>query len=141
MGGQVEYSSVKPYVKYGITPNIITSNETANAVTVMAFTKITTKKVAIKKQIMLGQNSNHLVMIGRYLGYKEITTGIETYKPEKTAAAWVDIYGTGKIAPGLFVGYSANSRASEGATAAYGRAIGVGGRGIKGLCSMIRFYK
>jgi hypothetical protein len=134
VGGQVEYSSVKPYVKYGVTPNILTSNESVNAVTVMAYAKITTKKVAIKTQIVLGQNTNHWVMMGGYLGYKETPTGIETYKPAKTTAAWIDIYGTGKkIVPALFVGYSVNNGASAGATAAYGRAIGVSGRGIKDL--------
>jgi hypothetical protein len=134
VGGQVEYSSVKPYVKYGITPNILTSNESVNAVTVMAYAKITTKKVGIKTQFVLGQNTNHWVMMGGYLGYKETPTGIETYKPAKTTATWIDIYGTGKkIVPGLFVGYSVNNGASAGATAAYGRAIGVSGRGIKDL--------
>jgi hypothetical protein len=134
VGGQVEYSSVKPYVKYGTTPNILTSNESVNAVTVMAYAKITTKKVGVKTQIVLGQNTNHWVMMGGYLGYKETPTGIETYKPAKTTAAWLDIYGTGKkIVPGLFVGYSANNGASAGATAAYGRSIGVSGRGIKDL--------
>jgi hypothetical protein len=134
VGGQVEYSSVKPYVKYGITPNILTSNESVNAVTVMAYAKITTKKVGIKTQFVLGQNTNHWVMMGGYLGYKETPTGIETYKPAKTTAAWIDIYGVGKkVVPGLFVGYSVNNGASAGATAAYGRAIGVSGRGIKDL--------
>lgn len=134
VGGQVEYNAVKPYVKYGVAPLIRTSNETVSAVTAMAYAKITTKKVGIKTQIVLGQNTNHWVMMGGYLGYKATPTGIETYKPAKTTAAWIDIYGTGKkIVPGLFVGYSVNNGASAGATAAYGRAIGVSGRGIKDL--------
>ncbi len=134
MGTQVEYGSVKPYVKYGATPNILLSNENVDAVTVMAYAKITTKPVSIKSQFVLGQNTNHWVMLGGYLGYKAIPTSIETYKPVKTTAAWLEIYGNGKkVVPGIFVGYSKINGAAAGATAAYGRAVGVSGRGIKDL--------
>ena len=134
VGGQMEYGSVKPYVKYEVAPNIRTSNEAINAITFMAYKKITTKKVGIKTQVMLGQNTNHWVMIGGYLGYNVTPTSIETYKPVKTTAAWIDIYGTGKkVVPGIFAGYSVINGATTGATAAYGRAIGVSGRGIKDL--------
>jgi hypothetical protein len=134
VGGQVEYSSVKPYVKYGVAPNILTSNEAVNAVTAMAYAKITTKKVGVKTQFVFGQNTTHWVMMGGYLGYKATPTSVETYKPANTTAAWIDIYGTGKkVVPGFFVGYSINNGASAGATAAYGRAIGISGRGIKDL--------
>ncbi|MBL7702334.1 MAG: hypothetical protein JNM14_08785 [Ferruginibacter sp.] len=133
-GAQIDYSLLKPYVKYGTAPNLKTSDETVSGFTAMAYAKIATKKVGIKTQFVLGQNTSHWVMMGGYYGYKATPASIETYESAKTTAAWIDIYGTGKkIVPGLFVGYSSNNGAKTGATAAYGRAIGITGRGIKDL--------
>lgn len=134
LGAQVDYSLLKPYIKYGTAPNLLISDETVSGFTAMAYAKFTGKKIAVKTQLVLGQNTTHWVMMGGYYGYKTSATSIETYKPAKTTAAWMDIYGTGKkIVPGLFVGYSANNGAKAGATAAYGRAIGMSGRGVKDL--------
>ena len=134
LGAQADYGVVKPYIKYGVAPNILTSEETVSAFTAMAYAKYTAKKIAVKTQFILGQNTNEFVMMGGYYGYKPNANAIETYKPAKTTAAWVDIYGMGKkIVPGLFVGYSKNNGADSSATAAYGRAIGISGRGIKDL--------
>lgn len=132
-GMQVDYSNIMPYVKYGTNPVRI-SKERVQAVTFMAYTKITGKKVGFKAMAVLGQNTTHWVMIGGYYGYKATPSSIETYKPAKTNAFWADVYGTGKkMAPGLFVGYIVNNGASAGATAAYGRMVGVSGRGIKDM--------
>jgi hypothetical protein len=131
VGAQIDFSSLMPYVKYGATPTKI-SKERVNALTVMAYTKITGKKVSVKAMAMLGQNTTHWVMMGGYFGYKASSTAIETYKPAKTTAGWLDIYSNNKkTAPGLFIGYSVNNGAAAGATAAYGRMVGVSGRGIK----------
>lgn len=133
LGGEVDFSSIMPYVKYGTNPVKI-SKERVNALTVMAYTKITGKKLSIKAMALMGQNTAHWVMMGGYYGYKATATSIETYKPAKSTAAWVDIYSNNKkAAPGLFVGYSVNQGASSNATAAYGRMVGVSGRGIKDL--------
>ena len=133
LGAQADYSSIMPYVKYGTNPVKI-SKERVNAVSFMAYAKLTGKKVAMKAQFVAGQNATHWVMMGGYYGYKTSATSIETYKPAKTTAAWADIYSTNKkLAPGLFIGYSANNGSDAGATAAYGRMIGVSGRGIKDL--------
>lgn len=133
LGVQADYSSIMPYVKYGVNP-VKVSKERVNAISLMAYTKITGKKIGLKAQAVLGQNATHWVMMGGYYGYKNSPTEIETYKPAKTTAAWMDLYSTNKkVAPGLFVGYSVNNGASAGATAAYGRMVGVSGRGIKDL--------
>lgn len=133
LGAQADYSSIMPYVKYGSSPVKI-SKERVNAVTLMAYAKITGKKVGLKAMAVMGQNTTHWVMMGGYYGYKASATAIETYKPAKTTAAWLDLYSTNKkVAPGLFVGYSVNNGADAGATAAYGRMVGVSGKGIKNL--------
>jgi hypothetical protein len=133
-GAQADYSVLKPNVKYGTAPNFLISDETVSGFTAMAYAKFTGKKIGVKTQLVLGQNTTHWVMMGGYYGYKKSAASIETYKPAKTTAAWVDVYGTGKkIVPGLFIGYSVNNGAKDSATAAYGRAIGVGGRGVKDL--------
>jgi hypothetical protein len=133
-GAQIDFSMLKPYVKYGTASNLTVSDETVSGLTAMAYAKFSGKKIMVKTQLVLGQNTTHWVMMGGYYGYKTSPTSIETYKPAKTTAAWMDIYGTGKkIVPGLFVGYSANNGAKTGATAAYGRAIGMSGRGVKDL--------
>jgi hypothetical protein len=134
VGAQADYSLLMPYVKYGTSPDFSISKEKVSAVTAMAYAKVTGKKIAMKTQVVIGQNTTHWVMMGGYFGYKATPTAIETYKPSKTTSAWLDIYGTGKkIVPGLFAGYSVNNGAASGATSAYGRAIGVSGRGIKDL--------
>ena len=134
LGAQADYGLLKPYVKYGVAPNILTSEATVSSITAMAYAKYTAKKIAVKTQLVFGQNVNEFVMMGGYYGYKPNANAIETYKPAKTTAAWVDVYGMGKkVVPGLFVGYSKNNGADSNATAAYGRAIGISGRGIKDL--------
>ncbi|MBL0145784.1 MAG: hypothetical protein IPP48_08485 [Chitinophagaceae bacterium] len=133
VGAEIDYSSIMPYVKYGTAPVKI-SKERVNGITFMAYTKLTGKKVSVKAMGVFAQNATHWVMMGGYYGYKATPTSIETYKPGKTTAAWVDVYSNNKkTAPGLFIGYSVNNGASSGATAAYGRMVGVSGRGIKDL--------
>ena len=82
-GMQVDYSNIMPYVKYGTNPVRI-SKERVQAVTFMAYTKVTGKKVGFKAMAVLGQNTTHWVMIGGYYGYKATPNSIETYKPAKT---------------------------------------------------------
>lgn len=134
IGVQADYSMLVPYIKYTGTAGTEINNEKVNALTLMAYTKIVTKSISIKAQAMLGQNTNHWVMMGGYFGYKPTATSKETFKAAKTNAVWADIYSNNKkVSPALFLGYSSNQGADENATAAYGRAIGVTGRGIKDL--------
>lgn len=133
-GLHVDYGKVTPYIKYNNGVGNVTNKNSVNSITVMGYGKIIGKKVSVKASYIAGQNTTEWVMMGGYFGYKATPTSAETYKPAKTQAAWLDLYGTsGKIVPGLFVGYSANKGAASGATAAYGRMIGVSSRGIKDL--------
>ena len=70
-----------------------------------------------------GGNLYHLVMIGGFAGYNH-PNNVETYKPIKTTAAWVDISSNNpKIAPGVFFGYTKNSGTEEGFKNLYTRGI------------------
>ncbi len=135
-GAQLDYSVLNPYTKYAsngsATVNAI-NNEKVTGLTFMGYTKLITSKFSLKAQGLIGQNTYQWVMLGGYYGYKN-TSGLETYQPAKTRSVWFDLAGTGKkVVPGLFYGFSSNDGADAGATAAYGRTIGVSGRGIKNL--------
>lgn len=135
-GAQLDYSVLNPYTKYAsngsATVNSI-NNEKVTGLTFMGYTKLTTSKFSLKAQGVIGQNSYQWVMMGGYYGYKN-ASGLETYQPAKTKSLWLDLAGTGKkVVPGIFYGFSSNDGADAGATAAYGRAIGISGRGIKNL--------
>ena len=135
-GAQLDYSVLNPYTKYAsngsATVNSI-NNEKVTGLTFMGYTKLTTSKFSLKAQGVIGQNSYQWVMMGGYYGYKN-ASGLETYQPAKTKSVWMDLAGTGKkVVPGIFYGFSSNDGADAGATAAYGRAIGISGRGIKNL--------
>lgn len=135
-GAQLDYSVLNPYTKYAsngsATLNSI-NNEKVTGLTFMGYTKLTTSKFSLKAQGVIGQNSYQWVMMGGYYGYKN-ASGLETYQPASTKSVWIDLAGTGKkVVPGIFYGFSSNDGADAGATAAYGRAIGISGRGIKNL--------
>ncbi|MFY8003464.1 MAG: hypothetical protein ACOVNR_01420 [Chitinophagaceae bacterium] len=134
LGAQADLSVLNPYTKYTAANGAAINTERVTGLSFMAYTKITAKKFSIKAQTVFGQNTMHWVMMGGYYGYKPTATSVETYKPAKTTAVWADIYGNGKkVSPALFIGYSQNNGADAGATAAYGRMVGVSGRGIKSL--------
>lgn len=128
-GAGVDYKSLRPRLNSG-TPNVV-SKERVNSTSLIAYTKFTTKPVVIKAEAVIGQNLTDHVMVGGYLGYVASVGAVETYKATKTNSFWFDIAGTGKkVVPGLFIGYTTNGGADLGATAAYGRGIGVSGRAI-----------
>ena len=82
----------------------------------------------------MGENLTDHVMIGGYLGYVAATGAVETYDATKVKSYWLDIGGTTKkIIPGIFIGYTSNDGTKAGGSAAYGRGIGVSGRGIKNV--------
>ena len=135
-GVQLDYSVLNPYTKYASTGSTSVNSindEKVKGLTFMGYTKITTSKFTLKAQGVLGENTHEWVMMGGYYGYKN-ANGLETYQPAKTKSVWFDLAGTGKkVVPALFYGFSSNDGAGAGATAAYGRAIGISGRGIKNL--------
>jgi hypothetical protein len=134
IGAQADYGELNPNVKYGPASALLVSNERVRSFSFMAYSRLNTSKLIVKAQFVQGQNLAHTVMMGGYFGYRADPEGIETYKPASNTAAWIELIRTSKkITPGLWIGYSSNNGADSGATAAYGRAIGVTGRGIKDL--------
>ena len=131
-GVGVDYKSLRPKLNSG-TPNVV-SNEKVNSTSFIGYVKVTTKPVIFKAEGIIGENVTAHVMIGGYMGYVSSTGAVETYAPSKTKSYWLDISGTGKkIVPGIFAGFTSNDGAKPGAVAAYGRGIGMSGRGIKSV--------
>lgn len=132
IGGGIDFKSLRPRLS-SATPSVV-SHERVNSVSFIAYTKLTGKSVVAKAEAVIGQNLTDQVMIGGYLGYQPTAATVETYKSTKTNSYWVDIAGTGKkTVPGIFFGYTTNSGADAGATAAYGRGIAISGRSIKSI--------
>lgn len=128
----IDYKVLRPRLNSG-TPNVI-STQKVNSTSVMAYVKVITKPVIFKAYAVAGSNLTDLLMLGGYLGYVAAPGAVESYKPTKTNSMWFDVAGTNKnFVPGLFIGYTSSNGADEGATAAYGRAISLTGRGIKNI--------
>lgn len=128
----VDYKSLRPRLNSG-TPNVV-SNERVNSTSFIAYLKVITKPVIFKAEAVSGENLTDHVMIGGYLGYVAVPGAVETYAPTKTKSFWFDVAGTTKkVVPGIFIGYTESNGAGTGANAAYGRAIGISGRGIKNI--------
>jgi hypothetical protein len=131
-GAGVDYKSLRPKLNSG-TPNIV-SKERVNSTSFIAYAKLITKPIIFKAEAVIGENMTDHLMIGGYLGYVATAGEVETYDATKTKAWWFEVSGTGKKAvPGLFIGYTTNDGAKAGAVAAYGRSIGMNGRGIKNI--------
>lgn len=131
-GVGIDYKSLRPRLNSG-TPNVV-SHEMVNSAAFIAYLKVKTTPVVFKAEAVMGSNLTDLVMLGGYLGNVATTGAVETYQPTQVKSYWFDVSGTGKkVVPGLFVGYTSNDGASDNATAAYGRGIGVSGRGIKNI--------
>ena len=119
MGAAAEYRSLKPVIESGG----LASNETLNSTAFLAYLKYSNEKITAKAYGITGGNLYHLVMIGGFAGYNH-PNNVETYKPIKTTAAWVDISSNNpKIAPGVFFGYTKNSGTEEGFKNLYTRGI------------------
>jgi len=128
----IDYKSLRPKLNSG-TPNVV-SKEKVNSTSFIGYVKVITKPVIFKAEAVIGENMTDHLMVGGYLGYVTTPGAVETYEATKTKAYWFDVSGTGKkTVPGLFIGYTSNDGAKSGAVAAYGRSIGMSGRGIKNI--------
>lgn len=104
-----EYQSLKPVIESGG----LASDEKLNSTTVFGYFKYTNEAIVTKLYGISGGNLTHLVMLGGYGSYAN-SNGIDSYKPTKTTAFWVDIASNkSKIAPGIFAGYSKNNGLSD----------------------------
>ncbi|MCQ4034903.1 hypothetical protein [Kaistella montana] len=109
-GAGAEYQSLKPVIESGG----LVSDEKVNSEMFFGYFKYANEKVIAKLYGITGGNLHHLVMIGGFAGY-ENPNGIESYKPTKTSAFWVDLASANpKIAPGVFFGYTKNSGVDAG---------------------------
>ena len=109
-GAGAEYQSLKPVIESGG----LVSDEKVNSEMFFGYFKYSNEKVIAKLYGITGGNLHHLVMIGGFAGY-ENPNGIESYKPTKTSAFWVDLASANpKVAPGVFFGYTKNSGVDAG---------------------------
>ena len=99
-----EFQTLKPVTESGGK----VSDEKLSSSTVFGYFKYSNDAVVAKLYGISGGNLNHLVMLGGYASYAE-TSGIDSYKPTKTTAFWVDLASNKpKVAPGVFFGYTKN---------------------------------
>ena len=104
-----EYQSLKPVIESGG----LASDEKLNSTTVFGYFKYADDAIVTKLYGISGGNLTHLVMLGGYGSYAN-SNGIDSYKPTRTTAFWVDIASNKpKIAPGLFAGYTKNNGLSN----------------------------
>lgn len=104
-----EFQSLKPVIESGG----LVSNEKLNSTTFFGYFKYANDAVVTKFYGISGGNLTHLVMLGGYGSYAN-SNGVDSYKPTKTTAFWLDIASNKqKIAPGLFAGYSKNNGLSD----------------------------
>ncbi len=132
-GLALDFKMIRPRLSNGLSGTALQAS-TANATSaaVMAYVKIVGKKATVKFEAVSGTNMTDQVMVGGYLAYGTAAApNIEaSYVSTQTTSVWGEIHGNGKkVVPGLFVGYSKNNGADAGAIAAYGRGIGISGRG------------
>jgi hypothetical protein len=131
-GVAVDYKTLRPRLSIGTNTALKKVNEKVSGVSFMAYLKLVGKKVTFKAEGLLGQNMTDQVMLGGYLAYG--TASAETYKATKTNSVWFELMSNSKtVVPALFVGYTKNAGADAGAISAYGRGIGISGRGIDNL--------
>lgn len=118
-GVGAEYQSLKPVIESGG----LASDEKVNSEMFFGYFKYATEKIIAKLYGITGGNLHHLVMLGGFAGY-ENPNGIESYKPTKTSAFWVDVASAHpNIVPGFFFGYTKNSGVDSGYKNLYMRGV------------------
>ena len=118
-GAGAEYQSLQPVIESGG----LASDEKVNSEMFFGYFKYANEKIIAKLYGITGGNLHHLVMLGGFAGY-ENSSGIESYKPTKTSAFWVDLASAHpKMAPGIFFGYTKNSGTDAGFKNLYMRGI------------------
>ncbi|MGZ5262719.1 MAG: hypothetical protein ACXWCF_02900 [Kaistella sp.] len=118
-GAGAEYQSLKPVIESGG----LASDEKVNSEMFFGYFKYANDKIITKLYGITGGNLHHLVMIGGFAGY-ENPGNVESYKPTKTSAFWVDVASANpKVAPGVFFGYTKNSGVDAGFKNLYMRGV------------------
>lgn len=108
-GVGAEFQSLKPVTESGG----LVSDEKLNSSTVFGYFKYSNDDIIAKFYGISGGNLTHLVMLGGYGSYAN-SNGIDSYKPTRTSAFWLDIASNKqKIATGIFAGYTKNNGLSD----------------------------
>lgn len=131
-----DYKIIRPRLSVGSGSTLQVLDATVASTALMGYLKIIGRLATIKAEVVSGSNLTDHVMLGGFLAYG--ANGVEaSYKPVKVNSMWAEIHGNGKrVVPGLFVGYCKNAGNDPNAIAAYGRGIGVSGRG--GIDNLVR---
>lgn len=132
LGSALDWKSLRPSLAVGTDPGYV-SDARVSSLAFEVYGKIITKSVILKAEYLTGQNMTDHLMLGGYVAYGTVPN--ITYKPTSIASYWLDIASTSKtVIPGIFIGYTKNNGATDaGGIAAYGRGVGVKGRGIDNL--------
>ncbi|GAB3012665.1 hypothetical protein [Spirosoma pulveris] len=130
-----DYKVIRPRLSTGSGTSLVVSKATVGSSAIMAYLKVVGRTTTLKVEALKGSNMTDHVMLGGFLAYGTAATGttpaLETvYKPTGITSVWAELTGNGKtVIPAIFVGYSKNTGNDSNAVAAYGRGIGIGGRG------------
>jgi hypothetical protein len=110
-GAGVDYLSLTPRIKTKTKGGSATENA-VNGFSLMAFMKIVAGNISWKAEVVCGQNTTHLLMLGGYAEAKitDPITNEKAYTPIKTLSLWTDLHTNGKkFQLGLFAGYTKNN--------------------------------
>lgn len=111
-GAGIAYKTIMPRI---VTESNITTDETVEGLTAMAFAKLSLDPVTIKFEAVSGQNAVDILQISGF-AVKEIdpVTDERAYTPIRNLSLWTDIHTNGeKFQVGLFAGYTQNRGTSE----------------------------
>lgn len=112
IGAAGGYKVLKPRL---VTENNFQTNKTIGSFNIEAYAKIETKNLAIRGEVLYGENITHFVMIGGY-GAKQDPTSNDDYDYAnlKTMATWMDVETKlGPVKAGVILGYSKNMGSND----------------------------
>jgi hypothetical protein len=136
LGVAGHFEQIRPTLSVGTGANLLASNQRLSSATFMAYGRFDTKALLIRAEATLAQNGASFAMLGGYVGYTPITSGVDQYSTMNTQSYWIDLAGkTKKIIPGFFAGFSQNDGVHDffpGVAKAYGLANAIGGIAASG---------
>ncbi|MVM41109.1 hypothetical protein GO730_31025 [Spirosoma sp. HMF3257] len=137
-----DYKLLRPRLSTGSGTTLLVSDATVGSTALMAYLKVVGRATTFKVEAVKGSNMTDHVMLGGFLAYGTPAVGTTpavemSYKPTGITSVWAELVGNGKtVVPAIFVGYCTNTGNDPNAIAAYGRGIGIGGRG--GISDLFR---
>lgn len=141
-GVAFDYKLLRPRLSTGSGTTLLVSDATVGSTAMMAYLKVVGRATTFKVEAVQGSNMTDHVMLGGFLAYGTPAVGTTpatetSYKPTGITSVWAELIGNSKtVIPAIFVGYCKNTGNDPNAIAAYGRGIGIGGRG--GISDLLR---